>query len=1016
MKKIINFIYILTILSIVSCTEIDRIPTPAFPIANNEETNKQDYTIQTDEIKSNYKEAKNRLKESAKDFDYNKIKNTITVVEPFVFDEAVEKLKGYRVDIDRTIPTEADKKNITYFIHPYTVINSLLDTNHNFFLDSSELIDYPNIKLIDRSKFNDAKNISNHSGIYNLSYGNTSFNLKMKEIYSYSEYLDKVDVTKFNNLEYLTDALYNENYTVNKVLKVSSIGNFNDFNLPSKIFSNINLTFFQAMSPEVQKLARSESIITKNIFDENLFYKLKYNNLIPFTKVEAYIGESGTKYFDITYTNNKDIKYSAQALLLRAMVVSDSGVIYQDLKMNYGSSFSAPRVSMLAYKLKEKYPTLSYQQIKQIILTTADKDESGYLNNSVGWGQINIEKALKGPADFNAGLIDEMKFFESNPSKIFDNEGNRYFYVDVPSDKTYIFSNNITSGLSGDGNTTKSITVVLKGGYNLTENLKRDYSTSVKEYHYRIPLVLDSEKLYYRNIAQAGLRKDGEGILILSGEQKYDAKTQVLKGILILQNNSTSPYEVYNNSLLTIQEQSQEQNISIKDIKNYGVVFFNANTNIDDFTAYEGATTKFNGNKIVRAKNFKNKGSLLVIPEQNSNITDAILQVENEKDLKGISFDNLYLEPVVIKNRLYAKLEYGISNTQIKDISFTKLRNIPSFSVNERNFFKEYVLNNSENWNENEEVSLMSISSTNKEKLKEQIFTDTYNSYVISLFKALDIKDINNDNLILTSQKKNNKISLNTYINSNLIKGDNFTNFSQINSINTLSYSRKLNDKNKIKIYGIYNNQFNLFNNNAKYITHSFNIGTAYSYKNNYEIEVDTLIGMNYTNVFREIKDTSETIKNVENEKLFSLNFNSLITLKKEYQTKNNIISPFITNSLYLINIFEKDNEDYLKIKNNTIIKDKISLGINISTKINNNLNILNRLKSSYLITNDKIILEANLLGKDTKLESNYTLDKFILSYSTGIKYSINDFSISSMLNIDNKLRAGLSINIEYEL
>ena len=86
-------------------------------------------------------------------------------------------------------------------------------------------------------------------------------------------------------------------------------------------------------------------------------------------------------------------------------------------------------------------------QIKQVLLTTAyrPKDE---LSNIAGWGAVDIEKALKGPSSFNAGLIEEEKFFTGRYDKIFDKKGNVYFYADVKDNDKWEWSNDIGGGLT----------------------------------------------------------------------------------------------------------------------------------------------------------------------------------------------------------------------------------------------------------------------------------------------------------------------------------------------------------------------------------------------------------------------------------------------------------------------------------------------------------------------------------------------------------------------------------------
>ena len=83
-----------------------------------------------------------------------------------------------------------------------------------------------------------------------------------------------------------------------------------------------------------------------------------------------------------------------------------------------GTSGSAPQVTALAAKVWSKYPWLSANQVKQVILTTADYIENGEntgsYNSTYGWGYINVDDALKGPERFSR-LFDTN--FKANVSK-----------------------------------------------------------------------------------------------------------------------------------------------------------------------------------------------------------------------------------------------------------------------------------------------------------------------------------------------------------------------------------------------------------------------------------------------------------------------------------------------------------------------------------------------------------------------------------------------------------------------
>jgi len=61
-------------------------------------------------------------------------------------------------------------------------------------------------------------------------------------------------------------------------------------------------------------------------------------------------------------------------------------------------------------QLSEYFPGITYHQLKQFIFTTVSRAEDN-LDNILGWGIADIGKAKKGPSAFNAGLIEEQKFF-----------------------------------------------------------------------------------------------------------------------------------------------------------------------------------------------------------------------------------------------------------------------------------------------------------------------------------------------------------------------------------------------------------------------------------------------------------------------------------------------------------------------------------------------------------------------------------------------------------------------------
>ena len=109
-----------------------------------------------------------------------------------------------------------------------------------------------------------------------------------------------------------------------------------------------------------------------------------------------------------------------------------------------GSSFAAPAVTGTAALVKQKYPWMDGNLIKQTILSTAtDIGEAG-VDDVYGWGLLDVEKATKGPAAFDSRLT-----ADGGDAKMNVTAG------------TYSFDNDITGdvGLVKNG----AGTVVLKG-------------------------------------------------------------------------------------------------------------------------------------------------------------------------------------------------------------------------------------------------------------------------------------------------------------------------------------------------------------------------------------------------------------------------------------------------------------------------------------------------------------------------------------------------------------------------
>ncbi len=118
-----------------------------------------------------------------------------------------------------------------------------------------------------------------------------------------------------------------------------------------------------------------------------------------------------------------------------------------------GSSFASPAVTGTAALVKQKYPWMDGNLIKQSILTTAtDIGERG-VDDVYGWGLLNVEKAVKGPARFDKRLTksDNVMVNIPNGSYIFEN--------DIDGDAGLVKDGSGELILSGDSNFTGDTTL-----------------------------------------------------------------------------------------------------------------------------------------------------------------------------------------------------------------------------------------------------------------------------------------------------------------------------------------------------------------------------------------------------------------------------------------------------------------------------------------------------------------------------------------------------------------------------
>ena len=142
-------------------------------------------------------------------------------------------------------------------------------------------------------------------------------------------------------------------------------------------------------------------------------------NVVALTsKVESKLGD--TSWDNLTPLSPAGVAKNWTVTAVGDQVFSIKGKNY----VGGGSSFAAPLVTGTAALIKEKYPWMDASLIRQTILSTAtDIGETG-VDDIYGWGLLNIDKALKGPALFSKQLAlgDNVTINIPNGSYTFSND------------------------------------------------------------------------------------------------------------------------------------------------------------------------------------------------------------------------------------------------------------------------------------------------------------------------------------------------------------------------------------------------------------------------------------------------------------------------------------------------------------------------------------------------------------------------------------------------------------------
>ena len=229
-------------------------------------------------------------------------------------------IEEYRKYANVTIPKNVGRKiNSDSELHSKLVLQAFLANPYSNEFRQKDKISNNNIFMYSNK---DLDSMVNVEGILNLSFGvQKRFTNNFAKLTNTQIYINNIanskdyiaDIANYSNL------IFYDKYRDNKQLKIISIGNgeigLNNFWTPNESALN-----YQIMSPELQKMARSEVIFAKNIFSEDVIHDNNKNNFVNIYNTNE------KKYYEPKYiVNSGEVYYDTKPLLQRANTVSTNG-------------------------------------------------------------------------------------------------------------------------------------------------------------------------------------------------------------------------------------------------------------------------------------------------------------------------------------------------------------------------------------------------------------------------------------------------------------------------------------------------------------------------------------------------------------------------------------------------------------------------------------------------------------------------------------------------------------------
>lgn len=431
------------------------------------------------------------------------------------------------------------------------------------------------------------------------------FNNDFASVPSIINYLGSKDARE-NGQDYKYDYSYRKNMVnvVGIASKMSVYGsnstnNFLGYGVGSAsipALKNKNLT--TGMYDNYVSLVKELNEIRKNPDKYPVEYQREIEDQIMY--IEAYASRNGHKGNVFSLTRAGSSKLWAMAAPGEYIYVSDvdnqGNKITDDYKyrINFGSSFAAPRVTAVGSLVQKTFPWMSAHQIKQTLLTTAKDDyiESSNglatgiygVDENIGWGILDKTSAIKGPAKFVKALTHET--------------GDENFIANIPSGN-YVFGNNIagafdiTRYMVSRGQFTKEEVDQINKAANEDEARKL-FQDKVNSYISK--LSFEERELFL----DAGLTKKGKGSLALDGNNTYTGPTTVEEGTLIVRGGMRSNITVDKGAKLKLDinnedlkgNDKKDQHTIRANVTNFGELY-----SYSDNDAIAGKYTPVRGSK-----------------------------------------------------------------------------------------------------------------------------------------------------------------------------------------------------------------------------------------------------------------------------------------------------------------------------------------------------------------------------------------------------------------------------------